>query len=125
MPDDEVAALPQAQQVVLLRAAQEALANVRKHAAATRVLITLGHVGRRVCDRDPRRRRRVQPGSASGGFGLAAMRGRVEESGGTSQVDSAPGRGTRVQVLIPATVQEDCREFGCWWSTTTRWCGPG
>ncbi len=42
MPDEEVAALPQGQQVVLLRSAQEALANVRKHARATQVRITLG-----------------------------------------------------------------------------------
>jgi signal transduction histidine kinase len=40
--------------------------------------------------------------SAARGFGLAAMRGRVEESGGTVSVESAPGRGTRVAVLIPS-----------------------
>jgi signal transduction histidine kinase len=106
MPDDEVAALPQAQQVVLLRSAQEALANVRKHAAATQVLITLGlsdgGVWIEICDDGSG----FTPGSASGGFGLNAMRGRVEESGGSVQVESSPGRGTRVQVLIPA-VQED------------------
>jgi signal transduction histidine kinase len=106
LPDDEVAALPQAQQVVLLRSAQEALANVRKHARATQVLITLGLSGDgvwiEICDDGSG----FTPGSASGGFGLNAMRGRVEESGGSVQVESSPGRGTRVQVLIPA-VQED------------------
>ncbi|MGW6195212.1 sensor histidine kinase [Kribbella sp. NPDC055110] len=106
LPDDEVTALPQAQQVVLLRAAQEALANVRKHAAATQVLITLGlsdgRVWIEICDDGSG----FTPGSVSGGFGLNAMRGRVEESGGTVEVESTPGRGTRVQVLIPA-VQED------------------
>jgi signal transduction histidine kinase len=106
LPDDEVAALPQAQQVVLLRSAQEALANVRKHARATQVLITLGlsddGVWIEICDDGSG----FTPGSASGGFGLNAMRGRVEESGGSVQVESSPGRGTRVQVLIPA-VQED------------------
>ncbi|WP_238155326.1 sensor histidine kinase [Kribbella soli] len=106
LPDDEVAALPQAQQVVLLRSAQEALANVRKHAAATQVLITLGlsdgRVWIEICDDGTG----FTPGSVSGGFGLNAMRGRVEESGGTVEVESTPGRGTRVQVLIPA-VQED------------------
>ena len=39
--DDRRGTLPAAHQVVLLRAAQEALANVRKHAAATRVEIAL------------------------------------------------------------------------------------
>ncbi len=47
-----------------------------------------------------------EPLAPAAGYGLAAMKGRVEESGGTVQVDSAPGRGTRVQVLIPATGQE-------------------
>jgi signal transduction histidine kinase len=106
MPDEEVAALPQGQQVVLLRAAQEALANVRKHAGATQVRITLGisanGVGIEIRDDGLG----FEPQTPASGFGLAAMRGRVEESGGTVQVDSAPGRGTRVQVLIPATDQE-------------------
>jgi signal transduction histidine kinase len=107
LPDDEVAALPQGQQVVLLRAAQESLANVRKHAGATSVLIRLGMsangVGIEIRDDGTG----FEPEAPATGFGLAAMRGRVEESGGTVQVESAPGRGTRVQVLIPATGQED------------------
>jgi signal transduction histidine kinase len=106
MPDEEVAALPQGQQVVLLRAAQESLANVRKHAGATQVRITLGisanGVGIEIRDDGLG----FEPQAPASGFGLAAMRGRVEESGGTVQVDSAPGRGTLVQVLIPATGQE-------------------
>lgn len=106
LPDDEVAALPQAQQVVLLRSAQEALANVRKHAAATQVLITLGLSDGRVWIEIRDDGTGFTPGSVSGGFGLNAMRGRVEESGGTVEVESTPGCGTRVQVLIPA-VQED------------------
>jgi len=106
MPDEEVAALPQAQQVVLLRSAQEALANVRKHARATRVMITLGLSNGGVWIEIRDDGSGFTPGSVSGGFGLNAMRGRVEESGGSVQVESAPGRGTRVQVLIPA-VQED------------------
>ncbi|TDO69348.1 signal transduction histidine kinase [Kribbella sp. VKM Ac-2571] len=106
LPDDEVAALPQVQQVVLLRSAQEALANVRKHAAATQVLITLGLSDGRVWIEIRDDGTGFTPGSVSGGFGLNAMRGRVEESGGTVEVESTPGRGTRVQVLIPA-VQED------------------
>jgi signal transduction histidine kinase len=104
MPDDEVALLPQAQQVVLLRAAQESLANVRKHAAATSVLIRLGMsadgVGIEI--RDDGSGFSVDAVGRAG-FGLAAMRGRVEESGGTVSVESTPGRGTRVAVLIPSS----------------------
>lgn len=108
MGDDEVAALPQGQQVVLLRAAQESLANIRKHAGATRVRITLGLSADGVAIEISDDGSGFMPSTpAAGGYGLAAMRGRVEESGGTVSVDSAPGRGTRVQVLIPATGQED------------------
>jgi len=107
MSDDVVAALPQGQQVVLLRAAQESLANVRKHAGATSVLISLGLSSEGVCIEIRDDGTGFEPQSPARGFGLAAMRGRVEESGGTVQVDSAPGRGTRVQVLIPAAAQED------------------
>lgn len=107
LPDDEVAALPQGQQVVLLRSAQEALANVRKHAGATRVVITLGLSDDGVWIEIRDDGTGFTPAAAGGGFGLAAMRGRVEESGGSVQVDSEPGRGTRVQVLIPAAAGED------------------
>ncbi|MGW1342958.1 ATP-binding protein [Kribbella sp. NPDC002412] len=102
LPDEEVAALPQAQQVVLLRSAQEALANVRKHAAATQVLITLGISDDGVWIEIRDDGTGFTPSTADAGYGLAAMRGRVEESGGSVQVESAPGQGTRVQVLIPA-----------------------
>ncbi len=107
MGDDEVAALPQGQQVVLLRAAQESLANVRKHAGATRVRIKLGLSADGVAIEISDDGSGFSPSAPADGYGLAAMRGRVEESGGTVSVDSAPGRGTRVQVLIPATGQED------------------
>ena len=102
LPDEEVAALPQGQQVVLLRSAQEALANVRKHAGATQVQITLGISDGGVWIEIRDDGSGFTPGASDSGFGLAAMRGRVEESGGSVQVESEPGRGTRVQVLIPA-----------------------
>ncbi len=94
--------------MVLLRAAQEALANVRKHAGATPVLITLGLSADGVSDRDPRRRVRLRAVRRVGrGYGLAAMRGRVEESGGTVPGRQRAGSRHRVQVLIPTTGQED------------------
>jgi signal transduction histidine kinase len=106
LPDEEVAALPQAQQVVLLRSAQEALANVRKHARATQVRITLGLADSGVWIEIRDDGSGFTPATVTGGFGLNAMRGRVEESGGSVQVESTPGQGTRVQVLVPAIVQE-------------------
>jgi len=103
--DDRQGVLPTAHQVVLLRAAQEALANVGKHAAATRVVITLstgadGRAAIEVTDDGSG----FEPGAVSrNGLGLAGMRGRVEDVGGQLQVDSAPGAGTLIRVRLPAT----------------------
>ena len=88
-------------EVVLLRAAQEALANVRRHADARRVTIRLrldnGAAEVEVSDDgsgfDP---------SAVHGFGLSGMRGRVEGIGGEMAVVTGPGRGTQVRVSVPA-----------------------
>ncbi len=104
--DDVASTLPAGHQVVLLRTAQEALANVRKHASATQVSIELstsadGHATIEVIDDGSG----FEPGRSSrNGFGLAGMRGRVEEAGGLLEVDSAPGAGTLIRVLLPASV---------------------
>jgi len=105
-PDEtSVDALHAGQQVVLLRAAQEALTNVRKHAAARRVSVVISatdgedatiEVGDDGAGFEPS----VVPQT---GFGLTGMRGRVEAAGGTVLVSSAPGNGTRVEVRVPAT----------------------
>jgi signal transduction histidine kinase len=104
----EERALPPERQVVLLRAAQEALANVRRHAAAGRVVVTLSFLddtaildvqddGRGF---DPARL--AAPGRASeGGYGLWGMRERVEALGGTLSLESAPGEGTTLAVELP------------------------
>lgn len=103
-PDEEaIAALHAGQQVVLLRAAQEALTNVRKHSGARRVHVVLSAPAGEpatieVRDDGAGFEPTVLPHA---GFGLAGMRGRVEEAGGTVQVDSEPGRGTRVRVRVP------------------------
>jgi len=104
-PDEEtVAALHAGQQVVLLRAAQEALTNVRKHARATRVSIVLSARANEAAAIEVRDDGTgFEPtGPLHAGFGLAGMRGRVEEAGGTVLVDSEPGRGTWVRVRVPA-----------------------
>ena len=98
-------------EVALLRTAQEALANVAKHAHASRVGLTLSYMEDLVTldVRDdgvgfatvngtgPRR-----PRDAEGGFGLAAMRQRVEGVAGTLEVESEPDAGTAISAAIPA-----------------------
>ena len=37
-----------------------------------------------------------------GGFGLVAMRQRIEELAGTLQVESEPGGGTAISACVPA-----------------------
>lgn len=92
-------------ETVLLRAAEEALANVAKHARATRVTLTLSWLGDAVSldvdddgvgfDTLPRPRE-------SGGFGLLGLRERLSAVGGRLEVESAPGEGTTVMAQVPA-----------------------
>ena len=89
----EPRALPANKEVVLLRAAQEALTNVRKHAGAGRVEVTLDGAVLAVADDGAG----FDPAAPTGGYGLAGMRRRVEEIGGTVSIASGPG-GTRVEV---------------------------
>jgi signal transduction histidine kinase len=94
--------LPTTTEVVLLRVAQEALANVRKHAAAGRVDVELryddGAVALTVRDDG----RGFDPAAVSGGYGLRGMRERIRQAGGTITVATAPGEGTVVRAEVPA-----------------------
>jgi signal transduction histidine kinase len=93
--------------VVLLRAAQEALANVRRHAGASVVTMRLTRDGAadgrsadvrlEVIDDG----RGLPPGHADG-LGLAGMRERVSTVGGTLAVGPGEHGGTRVEVHVPA-----------------------
>jgi signal transduction histidine kinase len=90
----------------LLRAAQEALANVAKHADATRVGLTLSYMEQEVAldvrDDGSGFDRAAVPARAGGGFGLVAMRQRIEALAGTLQVESEPGAGTAISACVPA-----------------------
>lgn len=101
--------LPTAAEIALLRAVQEALANVRKHARAGQVAVTLSYMGDLVVldvqddgvGFDPAEVQAPPAVDAHGGFGLAAMRERLEQLGGTLLVESAPGEGTTLVVEVP------------------------
>ena len=88
-------------EVGLLRVTQEALANVAKHAAATRVEVELTCDGRdvhlRVGDNGVGF---AASGPAHTGYGLTSMRQRADELGGRLAVDSRPGCGTTVSVTV-------------------------
>ena len=93
-------------EVALLRTAQEALANVARHAHAKRAGITLSFMGDVVTldVRDDGVGFAVpRDGAGRGaGFGLTAMRQRVGRVAGTLAIESEPGGGTAVSARVPA-----------------------
>ncbi|WP_369238723.1 GAF domain-containing sensor histidine kinase [Streptomyces sp. R21] len=99
-----VRALPAAQEEAVLRVAQEALHNALRHSGATRVDVTLERSGPgavlRVTDDgsgfDPQAIR-----SAGRHLGLVSMRDRSSGVGGTLTVESAPGKGTTIDMEVP------------------------
>jgi len=99
--------LPSAYEVTLLRAAQEALANIRKHARASQVNLTLTYMDDQVIldvqdngiGFDYAALSAEQPGQ--GGFGLMGMRERIQQLGGSLLVESAPGEGTTLVIELP------------------------
>jgi two-component system nitrate/nitrite sensor histidine kinase NarX len=103
-------ALTPRSEVQLLRVVQEALTNTRKHSGARRVTVRIeceGPGATLVIEDDgvgfdPS----TVASSMEGGFGLASMRERVEQIGGTLDVHTAPNEGTRVVVRLEA---EDTR----------------
>ncbi|MEU6172625.1 sensor histidine kinase [Streptantibioticus parmotrematis] len=98
-------------EITLLRAAQEALANVGKYAGADRVGLTLSYMEDVVTldvrddgvGFDPATL--PEPGSPDArgaGFGLTAMGHRVRRLSGRLEVESEPGGGTALSVTLPA-----------------------
>jgi signal transduction histidine kinase len=89
-------------EVTLLRSMQEALANIGKHAAATRAVITLSFMDSAVALDIRDDGIGFDPGipEADGHYGLASMRQRVHDVDGALEVESAPGEGTAVAITI-------------------------
>ncbi|WP_024286937.1 sensor histidine kinase [Cellulomonas sp. KRMCY2] len=93
-------------EVVLLRAAQEALSNVRRHAAAQHVRLMLSAGGDPADGTAGVRLEVVDDGSgiapsAQEGIGLRGMRARVRSGGGEVAVGGVAEGGTRVVVTLP------------------------
>ncbi len=106
-PDATLRSLPGEVSVNLYRVAQEALANVARHAAArhvsialawkdSRLALTLHDDGRGFAMPDT-----LHDLAVRGHFGLVGMKERLDLIGGDWAVDSAPGRGTTVRVVWP------------------------
>ena len=106
--DDTLPLLPTDIEVALLRTAQSALANVRLHANAQRVVMSMVDAG------DTVRLDIIDDGSGfdaaawetstdarASSFGIRFMRARLRELGGGLDVESAPGEGTALSVHLP------------------------
>lgn len=98
----EPTVLPANSEVVLLRTAQEGLANVRRHARASTFEVRLTYaadapVSLEVADDGVG----FAPGSPERGYGLDGATARADEVGGRFEVHSAPGGGTRLRMEVP------------------------
>jgi signal transduction histidine kinase len=94
--------------VALYRTAQEALTNVQKHAQASTVRLHLAlgeHVARLQISDDGRGFDPATPAvkrhEGTGGYGLQGMRERLEGVGGHLAIDSQPGHGTCLTIIVP------------------------
>lgn len=114
--DDGLPAVSMGAEVALLRTAQSALANIRAHAGATRVVVTIADAG------DSIRLDIVDDGagfdvtgwdarssgrSDGSGYGLRAMRSRLRELGGDLDVESAPGDGVALSASLPIAAPKE------------------
>jgi PAS domain S-box-containing protein len=96
--------IPPAVATCLYRVAQEALANVAKHARASRIELRFqrtaeGRIVLRIRD-DGRGMAAMEPRKPAS-FGLLGMQERVRAIGATLRVDSATGSGTTIEVHVP------------------------
>jgi two-component system NarL family sensor kinase len=92
---------------LLFSAARELISNVVRHADARRLTVRLVDDADAVelaVEDDGRGfpPERLEERLADGHVGVASQRARVEAAGGTMQVSSAPGMGTRVAIRVPA-----------------------
>ena len=99
---DQGVEVPVTTREALLRIVREAVSNTARHSQASQVTVTLSHadtVSLRIADDgvgfDPRVERNGL------GFGLVSMRERAQAFGGDLMIESRPGHGTEIQVVIP------------------------
>ena len=97
--------LPSAQATAIFRIVQESLANVGKHARASRVKVALERKGADLAlsVRDDGAGFSLKAPRKANSFGLLGLRERASLLGGDITITSAPGEGTHVEVRLPVT----------------------
>jgi signal transduction histidine kinase len=101
--------LPAQIEEALLRIGQESLANVRKHAAASRVTLTLSYLDDAATldvHDDGVGFDQAAAEDTAAGLGLHAMRERAAALGGSLVIESAPGEGTTIAVELPVRTDD-------------------
>lgn len=100
---EEMLDLPAIVSTELIRILQEGLTNIRKHARASHVKITLGRSSDFVelSIQDNGQGFDYRPSENLRHFGLRIMRERAERLGGTFELDTAPGSGAKLLAHIP------------------------
>ncbi|NJD10035.1 MAG: HAMP domain-containing protein [Gemmatimonadetes bacterium] len=96
--------LPPDAELALYRVIQEALSNIARHSGADTFRLQLGVAGNHVhadVEDNGRGFDVAAAMSSNGGLGLFGMQERAGYVGGTVAIDSEPGTGTRVHVLVP------------------------
>ena len=104
MISSEIGRLASGTEQAIYRVVQEALHNVGKHAQAKNVTVQVSREGQMVHVAVEDDGVGIQSRSNSRGhsFGLAGIKERIATMGGVSRVVSAKGKGTRIEISVPA-----------------------
>jgi signal transduction histidine kinase len=89
-------------ETAIYRIAQEAIGNALRHSGSRQVTVTLECRQRNLVLEVRDDGAGFEPRSPQAGLGLASMRERAASAGGRLTINSAPGRGTRVRLSVPA-----------------------
>jgi NarL family two-component system sensor histidine kinase LiaS len=95
----------------LLRITQEALSNAARHANASLIALSLTANDQMACLTIADNGRGMDPNvrGTTHGLGLRLMQERVQELQGTFVLESAPGRGARLEICVPQEGEHDSR----------------
>ena len=108
--------LPRDQGTQALPVVQEALLNARRHARAQHITLLLERQGQEVSITVEDDGRGFEPGawweSSQDHFGLSIMHARAARIGARLQVDSTPGQGTRVALILPLDGRDHGMQLG-------------